>query len=92
MRRLYLLDSDQSIANCYLEGNLSEAGGNQVLKSKQYQTKAMGEYQQVRKELIDSVAKVFAGVRTQFVESVPLVFSWLCCCGHSHCLMYWDDM
>jgi hypothetical protein len=75
IRRLDLLDNDQSIANCSLEGNLSEADGNQALYSKQYQAKAIEEYQQVRKEMIGSVTKVFAGVKTQFFESVPLVLS-----------------
>jgi hypothetical protein len=75
IRRLDLLDNDQSIANCSLEENISGAGGNQVLYSKQYQTKAMEEYQQVRKEMIDSVTKVFAEVKTQFIESVPLILA-----------------
>jgi hypothetical protein len=75
MRRLDLLDNDLSIANCNLEGNLSGADGNEVWCDEQCQAKAMEEYQQIRKEMIGSVTKVFAGVKTQFVESVPLVLS-----------------
>jgi hypothetical protein len=75
MRRLDLLDNDQSVANCNLEENISGAGGNQVFCSKEYQTKAKEEYQQVRKEMIDCATKAFAGVKTQFVETVPLVLS-----------------
>jgi hypothetical protein len=73
MKRLDLLDNDQSITNCNLEGNLSEAVGNESLYSKQFQTKDVEEYQQARKEMIDSVVKVFAEVKTEFIESVPLV-------------------
>jgi hypothetical protein len=75
MRRLNLLDDDQLIANCNLDGNFSGTDGNEALRSKQYQTKAMEEYQQVRKEMIDSVTKIFARVKTQFAESVPMVLS-----------------